>query len=119
MFNRRSFAEAFRATCRRPGVHGPSQTCDNFNATLKLTPGGLSENDLQVQIYHGHIGGNGEIEAGTTTPMTFVKTEADGTMVYHVEVSLNINGLWGYTTRVLPSREDLVCAYDMGLVIWA
>jgi starch phosphorylase len=96
-----------------------SRIGDTFSATLKLTPGDLSETDLQVELYHGHIGANGEIEAGITTPMTFSKTEDDGTQVYVIDIPLKINGQWGYTTRVLPHHEDLICAYDMGLIIWA
>ena len=96
-----------------------SRIGDTFYATLKLTPGELTHNDLCVELYHGHIGATGEIASATTTPWVFDKVDADGTLVYKIEIKLQVNGQWGYTARVLPHHEDLVSPHDLGVITWA
>lgn len=96
-----------------------SRIGDTFYATLKLTPGDLTHNDLRVELYHGHIGATGEIGSATTTPLIFDKVESDGTLAYKVEIKLQVNGQWGYSARVLPHHDDLVSPHDLGLITWA
>jgi starch phosphorylase len=96
-----------------------SRIGDTFYATVKLMPGELAPSDLHVELYHGHIGTTGEIDSATTTPFTFDKAESDGTLLYKANITLTVNGQWGYTVRVLPHHEDLVSPHDLNLITWA
>jgi glycogen phosphorylase len=80
--------------------------------------GGLSPDDVAVQIYHGQIDAYNNIVHGDVTPMT-VAEPIDGRHVFEGHMKYSRSGRHGFTVRVLPKREDLSTPYDLGLIEWA
>lgn len=96
-----------------------SRVGDTFQVSVKVAPADLHATDYCVELYHGHVGADGEIAQASTTPLELSQTNKDGTQTYIAKVQLHINGQWGYTARIVPHHKDLVNNLDMGLITWA
>lgn len=83
----------------------------------------MSPSDVQVELYQGMVGVDGEIHDGEATPMTYVG-QFDGNgkgayCLYETEVAYDSSGLQGLSLRVMPSHPYLSSAYEPRLVLWA
>ncbi|MDR1726605.1 MAG: alpha-glucan family phosphorylase [Acidobacteriota bacterium] len=88
-----------------------------FQALVRT--GGLSREDLRVELYSGRLDADGEIENPAIVPMTPVG-ERDGGYVYETVTTPDRgNGLHGYTVRVLPHHPDLADKFAPRLIRWA
>ena len=81
--------------------------------------GAFSPDDVSVQIYHGLLNPEKEIDSANTTPMDCTKQISDGTYLFKGFISSSHTGLHGYTVRILPQHEDLHNPYEPGLIKWA
>ncbi len=87
-----------------------------INATVDL--GRLTPQDVTVEIYYGRIDQNGEFTDRNTTVMNMAG-ENGGRYLYEGSITCSVTGRFGYTVRVLPSRERLENRFVMGLLTWA
>ncbi|HEX3326336.1 MAG TPA: alpha-glucan family phosphorylase [Actinomycetota bacterium] len=96
-----------------PGDVGEERT---VMATVRL--GSLAEADVSVQLAHGSVGPQGELEE---THMIEMQPQAydNGTCRYHGSFVAASPGLYGFTVRVLPRHPDLIGQQDLGLVEWS
>jgi len=80
--------------------------------------GSLSPEDVQVELYTGPVGINGEITSGHAVPMN---SETRGGSVYRYvgETSIGRTGRHGFTIRIRPCHRNLTCAFLPGLIRWA
>jgi starch phosphorylase len=81
--------------------------------------GSLSADDVEVQLVHGPVGQQDEIEHPTITMMTPVAENGSGSLRYHGEFSCDTAGRYGFTVRVVPSHPDLITSVELGRVAWA
>lgn len=88
----------------------------NVAATIRV--GGLSTDDLSVQLAHGRVGGNQELFDPQVVEMTADHC-VDGTCTYHGSFTTDQAGLYGYAVRVAPRHDDLTSPMDLGLLTWA
>ncbi len=79
----------------------------------------LFPHELAVQIYHGVLNQEGEIENGNVSPMTYQRELTGGSYLFEGTLNFQETGLHGYTLRVLPYHEDLHSLHELGLVAWA
>ncbi|MDP9233834.1 MAG: DUF3417 domain-containing protein, partial [Actinomycetota bacterium] len=96
-----------------PGDVGEERT---VMATVRL--GSLGAADVSVQLAHGSVGPQGELEE---TRMIEMQPQAydNGTCRYHGSFVAASPGLYGFTVRVLPTHPDLIGQQDLGLVEWS
>ena len=87
-----------------------------ISATVDL--GRLAPKDVTVEIYYGRIDQNGEFTDRNTTVMNMAG-ENGGRYLYEGSITCSVTGRFGYTVRVLPSRERLENRFVMGLLTWA
>jgi starch phosphorylase len=88
-----------------------------FTVTAKISLGGLSSNDVTVELYHGRVDNVGAMTRASAMPMT----PADGKgnpATYRVMVPCRSSGQYGYAVRVLPKHVTLPNPYETGLVTW-
>ena len=83
----------------------------------------MNPSDVQVELYQGMVGVDGEIHDGEATPMTYVG-QFDGNgkgaySLYETEIAYDSSGLQGLSLRVMPSHPYLSSAYEPRLVLWA
>jgi len=91
---------------------------DLVNAVAKVRLGGLSPEDVSVELYHGAVSSKGDIVRAERTAMLAGKREGD-TVEYTATVACSQTGQLGYSARALPKHKGLAHPFLPGLVRWA
>jgi starch phosphorylase len=86
-------------------------------ATVKL--GDLVPEDVTVEVYYGTMDHQGEFADRDTHIMDYIKQSSPGVYTFKASISCEKTGRFGYTVRVMPSRERLGNPFVLGLVSWA
>ncbi len=86
---------------------------------VEVTLGTLSADDVEVQLLHGPVGQNDELEHPTITAMTAAGDGHEGTLRYHGMFTCGRAGRYGFTVRVVPRHPDLITPVELGRVAWA
>jgi starch phosphorylase len=93
--------------------------------------GSLAERDVEVQLLHGPVGANEELQPAAMVTMELVGLDepapagsgdgGDGKNLYRYSGSFPCEraGRYGFTVRVVPSHPDLRTFAEMGCVTWA
>ena len=89
-----------------------------FTVKAKVELGLLSPEDVTVEIYYGRLDQNEEFIERNTSIMSVIG-EDGGRHLYEGLVVCAGTGRFGYTVRILPSRERLENRFVMGLLAWA
>ncbi|MCT7974200.1 alpha-glucan family phosphorylase [Laspinema olomoucense] len=90
----------------------------NVKALLDLA--GLSDSDLEVQLYKGPMDADGNIINGVSVVMDYQGTDANQQSIYTANIAYNSSGLQGLSLRVLPKHPYLSSPFQRGLqVLWA
>jgi len=76
--------------------------------------GRLTLDDVAVQLLHGPVGPDGELERATIVEMK--AAGIDGQLVG--ELSCDAAGRYGFTVRVVPHHPDLATFAEVGVVTW-
>jgi starch phosphorylase len=80
--------------------------------------GGLSPDDVSVQLVHGSLDSFGEIARPHTAAMAPNGPTRDGVWDYRGTIACRASGQYGFAVRVLPRHADLPNPYEPGLVTW-
>ena len=80
--------------------------------TAQVALGDLSSDDVQVQLLHGPVGQNDELDHSQVVIMSGDGERFTGTF------RCEHPGRYGFTVRVVPSHPDLVSPVELGLVAW-
>ena len=84
-------------------------------ATVEI--GALGPDDVDVQLLHGPVGPDGELNTPTVIAMTQDGVDADAG-VWSGDVTCAAAGRYGYTVRVVPRHPDLASFAELGCVTW-
>ncbi len=85
----------------------------------KVNLGDLSPEDVAVEIYHGRINTENQVEKGTVEEMQCTECVEGSVQTFSGKITCQSSGLYGYTVRIIPKHEDLAHPHDTGLIIWA
>ncbi len=91
---------------------------DDVRAKARVYLGGLTPEEVSVELYLGAVDPDGEIVHGISTPMQPVGFEDNGSWLYHAVATCTRSGLHGYTVRVLPRHPDLNTPFLGGMIAW-
>jgi starch phosphorylase len=83
-------------------------------ATVAL--GGLSPDDVSVEVVYGRVGDADEILNPAVSPLTIEDGPEDGVARFVGKAELGRPGPFGYTLRVVPRHPLLAGAAEMGLI---
>src|SRR3954452_19127478 len=85
---------------------------------VEVALGAIEPSDIEVQLLHGPVGQNDELDHPTIAAMV---PSADGTSGrrYHGAFSCERAGRYGFTVRVVPAHGDLVSPVELGRIAWA
>ncbi len=87
-------------------------------ATVVLGP--VKPNDVAVQLYHGRLDPDGQLQRGQAVDMSPLgEPDHEGRVRYAAEMPCETSGLAGYTVRILPRHQGMPDAREMGLIRWA
>ena len=82
--------------------------------TAQVKLGELAPDDVEVQLLHGPVGPDGDLEHATVVAMG----PMEGTDTWAGELSCDAAGRYGYTVRVVPHHADLPSFAELGCVTW-
>lgn len=85
------------------------------SVTAVVSLGSLGPDDVTVELLHGPVGPNDELQAPSAAPMRFVAlAEEPGSYRYAGEFRAERAGRYGFAVRVVPSHPDLVTFAELG-----
>ena len=101
------------------GAADPMHVGGNLEVKAKVNLGGLSPDDVQVQLFHGLVDSLGEIPQPHTVAMSTNGAPKEGsTWQFTGTIPCRSSGQHGFAVRVLPRHGDLGNPYEPGLVTW-
>jgi glycogen phosphorylase len=89
--------------------------------------GQLDQHDVEVQLLHGPVGANEELQPSAVVTMELVGLdepssggggEAKNLHRYSGSFACDTAGRYGFTVRVVPSHDDLRTFAELGCVAW-
>jgi starch phosphorylase len=81
--------------------------------------GGLSPDDVQVQVLHGRVQGEDDLVDPETTRLELAESYEGGRHRFDGHLALDRTGPFGYTVRILPHHPLLTAPAELGLVALA
>jgi starch phosphorylase len=81
---------------------------------VEVELGGLSPDDVVVEVVHGPVGRDGELH-----DVSIVELPPAGNGDYGGDVVVAFAGSYGVTARIIPVHPDLANRFELGLVAWA
>jgi starch phosphorylase len=83
--------------------------------------GTLDENDVEVQLLHGPVGANEELQPVHTMTMELIGLDESEPSARRYAGSFPCDqaGRYGFAVRVVPSHPDLTTFAELGCVAWA
>ena len=92
----------------------------NFPIDAEINLGGLSHNDVEVQIYYGNADEKKEGKYYLSNMTTSEKRKTEkGTYNYSGNIICKESGHQSYTIRILPKNEMLIHPFELDLIYWA
>jgi starch phosphorylase len=97
----------------------PMHVGGELHVRAKVHLGGLSPDDVQVQLFHGLVDSMGDIPRPSTLTMSCNGKPPEGsTWVFEGTIPCRSSGQHGYTVRILPRHADLSNPFEPGLIHW-
>ena len=84
--------------------------------TAVVALGGLTADDVQVQLLHGPAGQGGELATPASVPMAQAGPADDGHLRYTGSFTCEQAGRYGVSVRVVPHHPALVTPAELGLM---
>ena len=91
---------------------------DNVEVAARINLGGLSPQEVRVELYFGSISSSGAIEHASSVEMV-PQSDGRGAVEYHGQIECAVTGRQGYTVRLLPKHPALIHPYVPGYLRWA
>ncbi len=95
------------------------QRGDMMTVTAYVDLGGISPNEVKVELYHGTVSSQtNEIIDASKTEMKWLRSE-ENLNLYQVRIECVDTGMQGHTVRIMPKHDALVHSYRPGFIKWA
>lgn len=90
---------------------------DSFHVTVKVHLGAFSPEEVEVQIFYGHIKTGDTVTSGEYQPMGIVEDLGNGDYIFGCTISCKTAGRFGFTTRIVPAGDEWIRSKP-GLITW-
>ncbi len=90
----------------------------NLEVQARVNLGGLTPEDVEVQLFHGPVDSLGEIATPHTVTMRQETASDNGYYVFQGSIPCRTSGQHGYAVRVLPKHPGLANPFATGLISW-
>lgn len=94
------------------------QVGGKLEVQARVNLGGLSPENVQVQLFHGVVDNQGDIPHPSTVPMSTNGTPQGSAWTFKGTIPCSASGQHGFAVRVLPYHPDLANPFEPGLVSW-
>jgi starch phosphorylase len=96
----------------------PMQVGGALDVNAKVHLGGISPDDVEVQLFHGNVDSLGEIPNPRTVAMGHNGHREGNSWIFSGTIPCRSSGQHGYAVRVLPRHKGLANPFEPGLVCW-
>jgi starch phosphorylase len=96
----------------------PMHVGGELHVKAKVQLGGLSPDDVEVQLFHGVVDSLGEIPNPRTAAMSHNGHHEGSTWLFSGTIPCRASGQHGFAVRVLPRHPALANPFEPGLVCW-
>jgi len=97
----------------------PMTVGGQLDVRARVQLGGLSPDDVEVQLFHGVVDSFGDIPNPRTVPMSHNgRPEGSAAWAFQGTIPCRSSGQHGYAVRVLPKHPDLGNPFEPGLLTW-
>lgn len=96
----------------------PMQVGASLEVKARVNLGGLSPEDVEVQLFHGTVDSLGEIPNPRTVAMSHNGAHEGNSWIFSGTIPCRSSGQHGYAVRVLPRHKALANPFEPGLVTW-
>ncbi|MCG3180216.1 MAG: Glycogen phosphorylase [Phycisphaerae bacterium] len=100
-------------------LNGQLRVGEELAVSAEVALGGLTPEDVSVQLYTGSLDAIGRLSASESIPMKPEGDPQDGRFRFVGQIRCQASGRRGFAIRVLPNHEDLANPLEMGLIRWA
>ncbi|PJA39383.1 alpha-glucan phosphorylase, partial [candidate division WWE3 bacterium CG_4_9_14_3_um_filter_39_7] len=90
---------------------------DSHKVSVKVQLTNLQPDDITVELFYGMLNEKREIIDGEALMLKCESKDENGAAIFSGEIPLKASGRFGYTARVLPSREKML-SYEKGYLLW-
>ena len=90
----------------------------SLDVTADVKLGGLTPDDVRVELYYGQMDPAGSLPTASKASMTAGRRQGD-VCTFNGRVACGDSGMCGFTVRVLPYHPDAVIPYEVPLIAWA
>jgi starch phosphorylase len=97
---------------------GPYRVGEAFQVTSEVHLGKLQPDEVDVELYYGHLKALEEVSASHVEQMTVLEDRGGGNYLYGCELACEISGRFGYTVRVAPRGDERIKSTPQ-LLVWA
>jgi starch phosphorylase len=87
---------------------GPFRVGESFEVQVEVMLGQLKPEELDVELYSGHMRAVDALEGSTTQQMRVLKELGNGRYLYGCEMDCLSSGRFGLTVRVRPRGDDFL-----------
>lgn len=91
---------------------------DTFKITTTVHLGKLSPDEVEIQLYFGHLKSIDAVTSGNAVPMSVENSAGDGNYQYACDFTCQAAGHHGFTVRAVPKGDDYIRKLP-GLITWA
>jgi len=96
----------------------PYRVGDSFRVTAEVNLGEFRPDEVDVELYYGHLESLEKLSASRIEPMKVVEEKGDGKFLYGCNLNCDISGRFGFTVRVLPAGDARIKTTPR-LLTWA
>jgi len=99
------------------GVGDTPEVGETLGVNVYVSLGELDPDDVDVQVVHGRIRRDDELEDTHAESLRLAESYEAGRHRFEGSVALKQTGPFGYTTRVLPKHAQLASPAELGFVV--
>jgi len=97
------------------GLSDSPQIGDTLHVSAYVDLGGLSPEDIEVQLVHGRVSDADDLRETLAASLPLVESSDNGIHQFAGERTLTRTGSFGYNIRVVPKHPALASAAELGL----
>jgi starch phosphorylase len=96
----------------------PMHVGGELEVKARVNLGGLSPDDVEVQLFHGVVDSFNDIPNPSTVTMSHNGAHDGNTWMFRGTIPCRSSGQHGYAVRVLPRHGNLANPFEPGLLCW-
>jgi len=97
---------------------GPYRVDETFRVTSEVHLGELRPDEVDVELYYGHLKSLEELDVSNSEPMKVLEDHQNGHFLYGCSLTSKSSGRFGFTVRVAPQGDERLKSTP-GLLTWA